>query len=263
MHRGKGMKFVTDSRVSINNRMPNKSKDYSEYPGRTEAFWPNFLLREWMVGAVFLIGFMTLTIVEAAPLQNIADPTNTSYIPLPDWYFLFLYQLLKYQFAAGPYILMGTVILPGLAFTALLVAPWLDQGLERRPAKRPIAVSMMLLAIVSIVFLTWESVQTTHWDTIHKQGELTMNEGPKIDTSAKGFEIYSNQSCVNCHGKNLEGGAAAPALVGTKKTEKEIYDIAVKGVGAMPAGQFKGSDAEHKELAKFIASYGEGGENNK
>ncbi len=90
-----------------------------------------------------------------------------------------------------------------------------------------------------------------------------MNEGPKIDTSAKGYEIYSNQSCVNCHGKNLEGGAAAPALVGTKKTEKEIYDIAVKGVGSMPAGQFKGSDADHKELAKFIASYGEGGENNK
>ncbi|MCP6042934.1 hypothetical protein NL354_29220, partial [Klebsiella pneumoniae] len=84
-------------------------------PGRTEAFWPNFLLKEWMVGSVFLIGFIALTIVEAPPLQNIADPTNTSYIPLPDWYFLFLYQLLKYQFAAGDWILLGTVILPGVA----------------------------------------------------------------------------------------------------------------------------------------------------
>ena len=56
MQRGKGMKFVGDSRIKANNRMPNVPKDYSEYPGKTEAFWPEFLLKEWMVGAVFLIG---------------------------------------------------------------------------------------------------------------------------------------------------------------------------------------------------------------
>ncbi|TKJ04786.1 cytochrome C oxidase Cbb3, partial [Bacillus cereus] len=56
MHRGKGMKFVGDSRVPVA-RKPNIPKDYSEYPGKTEAFWPNFLLKEWMVGAVFLIGY--------------------------------------------------------------------------------------------------------------------------------------------------------------------------------------------------------------
>lgn len=52
MHRGKGMKFVGDSRVPVA-RKPNIPKDYSEYPGKTEAFWPNFLLKEWMVGASF------------------------------------------------------------------------------------------------------------------------------------------------------------------------------------------------------------------
>jgi menaquinol-cytochrome c reductase cytochrome b/c subunit len=57
MHRGKGMKFVGDSRVPAV-RKPNIPKDYSEYPGKTEAFWPNFLLKEWMVGSVFLIGFL-------------------------------------------------------------------------------------------------------------------------------------------------------------------------------------------------------------
>ena len=56
MHRGKGMKFVGDSRVPApEHKKPNIPKDYSEYPGKTEAFWPNFLLKEWMVGAVFLI----------------------------------------------------------------------------------------------------------------------------------------------------------------------------------------------------------------
>lgn len=88
MHRGKGMKFVGDSRIPAEKK-PNIPKDYSEYPGKTEAFWPNFLLKEWMVGAVFLVGFLVLTIVHEPPLERVADPTDTGYIPLPDWYFLF------------------------------------------------------------------------------------------------------------------------------------------------------------------------------
>lgn len=73
MHRGKGMKFVGDSRVKANNRMVNMPKDYSEYPGKTEAFWPDFLLKEWMVGAVFLIGYLLLTVAHPSPLEGPAD----------------------------------------------------------------------------------------------------------------------------------------------------------------------------------------------
>ena len=77
------MKFVGDSRIPAE-RKPNIPKDYSEFPGKTEAFWPNFLLKEWMVGAVFLVGFLVLTIVHEPPLERMADPTDTGYIPLPD-----------------------------------------------------------------------------------------------------------------------------------------------------------------------------------
>jgi menaquinol-cytochrome c reductase cytochrome b/c subunit len=79
MHRGKGMKFVGDSRVlapSVRKKMI--PKDYSEYPGKTEAFWPNFLLKEWMIGAVFLVGFLFLTVSHPATLERISDPTDTS-----------------------------------------------------------------------------------------------------------------------------------------------------------------------------------------
>ncbi|CAM5182140.1 hypothetical protein UACE39S_04857 [Ureibacillus acetophenoni] len=65
MQRGKGMKFVGDSRIKANNRMANQPIDYSEYPGKTEAFWPDFLLKEWMVGAVFLIGYLLLTVAHS------------------------------------------------------------------------------------------------------------------------------------------------------------------------------------------------------
>ncbi|MGG3842262.1 c-type cytochrome [Anoxybacillus kestanbolensis] len=250
MHRGKGMKFVGDSRVPAT-RKPNIPKDYSEYPGKTEAFWPNFLLKEWMVGSVFLIGFLCLTVAHPSPLERIADPTDTSYIPLPDWYFLFLYQLLKYSYASGPYTVVGAIIIPGLAFGALLLAPFLDRGPERRPSKRPVAVGMMLLTLAAIIFLTWESVVTHDWEAAAEQGKIRAEV--EIDKNAEGYKILEANTCLTCHGENLQGGPAAPSLVGTGLSPEEIADIAKNGKGSMPAGIFKGTDEELQKLAEFVA----------
>ncbi|MBW7649557.1 menaquinol-cytochrome c reductase cytochrome b/c subunit [Anoxybacillus sp. ST4] len=250
MHRGKGMKFVGDSRVPAV-RKPNIPKDYSEYPGKTEAFWPNFLLKEWMVGAVFLIGFLCLTVAHPSPLERVADPTDTSYIPLPDWYFLFLYQLLKYSFASGPYTVIGAIVIPGLAFGALLLAPFLDRGPERRPSKRPVAVGMMLLTLAAIVFLTWESVVTHDWEAAAEQGKIRAEV--EIDTNAEGYKILEANTCLTCHGENLQGGPAAPSLVGTGLSPEEVANIAKNGVGSMPGGLFQGTDEELQKLAEFVA----------
>jgi menaquinol-cytochrome c reductase cytochrome b/c subunit len=255
MHRGKGMKFVGDSRIPATKK-PNVSKDYSEYPGKTEAFWPNFLLKEWMVGSVFLIGYLCLTIAHPSPLERVADPTDAGYIPLPDWYFLFLYQLLKYKYAAGDYTLIGTVIMPGLAFGGLMLAPWLDRGPERRPSKRPIAVGLMLLGIISTVYLTWESVVTHDWEKAAAQGEISEVPEVEIDTEAEGYQIYASQSCVSCHGENLEGGPAAPTLIATGLSPEEIAEITKNGQGAMPANAFEGSEEDRQKLAEFISGLG-------
>ncbi|KMY50594.1 menaquinol-cytochrome c reductase cytochrome b/c subunit [Peribacillus loiseleuriae] len=250
MHRGKGMKFVGDSRISANGK-PFIPKDYSEYPGKTEAFWPNFLLKEWLVGAVFLVGFLCLTAAHPAPLERIADPTDTAYIPLPDWYFLFLYQLLKYSYASGPYNIVGSIIIPTLAFGGLMLAPFLDRGPERRPAKRPFATSFMLLAIAGVVFLTWQSVYYHDWDKAASQGKIV--EGVAIDKEAGGYKALEANTCLSCHGAELTGGAG-PALIDTGHTADEIKDIAKNGTGGMPAGIFKGSDEELEALAEFLAN---------
>ena len=253
MHRGKGMKFVGDSRISAE-RKPNIPKDYSEYPGKTEAFWPNFLLKEWMVGAVFLVGYLCLCVAHPSPLEKVADPAASGYIPLPDWYFLFLYQLLKYTYASGPYNVVGSIIMPGLAFGALLLAPFIDRGPERRPSKRPLATGFMLLAVASIFYLTWASVDQHDWETAKKQGEIVL--GPEINQEDPGYAVYQEQGCIGCHGGNLEGGAA-PALNETGLSEEEIADIAVNGIGTMPADIFKGTDEQLQQLSAFIANIGQ------
>ncbi|RLL48218.1 cytochrome C oxidase Cbb3 [Oceanobacillus piezotolerans] len=255
MHKGKGMKFVGDSRISAE-RKSQIPKDYSEYPGRTEAFWPNFLLKEWLVGAVFLVGFLTLTLIHPSPLEGMADPTNASYIPLPDWYFLFLYELLKYQFASGDYILLGLLVLPGLAFGALLLAPFLDNGPGRRPKQRPVAVGMMILALVSVIFLTWQSVHVVDWEARGEANKPVPESEVAVDTEHEGYAAYE-ANCMTCHGAELEGGSAAPTLVGIEYTAEEIQTIAKEGTGNMPAGLFTGSDEELEQLADFIISVNE------
>src|SRR5699024_759245 len=246
------MRFVGDSRISAD-KTSAVPKDYSEYPGRTEAFWPNFLLKEWLVGSVFLVGFLCATIASPAPLQGVADPTDAAYIPLPDWYFLFLYELLKYDFASGPYVLLGILVLPGIAFGALFLAPFLDSGPGRRPPKRPIAVAMMLLGLASVFWLTYESAAPVDFKQIAADNPPTPPADVEIDEEHPGFEEYQN-NCLSCHGETLEGGSAGPSLVESDHTADEVAEIAVDGIGDMPPGMFEGSDEELEELTDFIMS---------
>lgn len=252
MKRGKGMQFVGDSRISAK-RTANIPKDYSEYPGRTEAFWPNFLLKEWLVGSVFLIGFLSLVLAHPSPLEGVADPTTPGYIPLPDWYFLFLYELLKYQFASGTYIIFGILIIPGLAFGGLLLAPFLDNGPGRRPPKRPIAVAMMLLGLAATAWLTYESAAAVDWEARAEANKPIPPSNIEIDTTDPGYAVYEN-SCMGCHGGELEGGPAGPPLIGTEHTPEELATIAVEGIGKMPPDMFKGTDEELEQLTNFISS---------
>lgn len=248
--------YVGDSRVRAERR-PNIPRDYADYPGKTEAFMPDFLLKEWMVAAVFLVGFMMLVILHPAPLEEVADPTNTSYTPLPDWYFLFLYQLLKYPFASGDFVVVGTVIIPGLAFGALLLAPWLDRSPHRRPLKRPIATGLMLLALAATIYLTWAAV-AQHQAKLAASGQLgtpmETAEVEIVEPDSEGAQIYAAQaSCTGCHGANMQGGMGPSLLgVGDRLSADEIESVIVNGRGAMPGGTFAGSDDELNTLVEWL-----------
>lgn len=252
--------YVGDSRVKKSSH-PNIPQDYSSYPGKSEAFVPNFLLKEWMVGAVVVFGFMVLTVAHPSPLGYPADPTNTSFIPMPDWYFLFMYQLLKYPYLADQFVVFGTVVLPGLLFGGLTLAPFLDTGKERRFYRRPVASALMLLSVAAVVYLTIVSwahyqheleVQGVTPEHIERAALLEAGQQPRgverpsqqesiaiVDKDDAGHEIYQRATCVSCHGQGLEGMPTAgfPALlgIGDKYTEEELMDIIKNGVGSMQA----------------------------
>jgi mono/diheme cytochrome c family protein len=250
----KTIEYVGDSRVPAK-RMPNISPSYSEFPGKSEAFWPNFLLKEWMVAAVVLIAFLILTISHPSPLEAKADPNNASYIPLPDWYFLFLYQLLKYPWQSGSWVVFGVVVVPGIAFGALLLAPWLDTSPERRPSKRPVATGIMLLSLVSIFYLTWAAID--EHNRLHPKPAPGAGgaAAAKPPADFKADAVWTKQaSCQGCHGANLEGGMG-PALwnVGSRLDEQKIKETIEKGRGSMPPGLIQ-SPEELDQMVKYLAS---------
>lgn len=243
--------YVGDSRVR-KDRKKLKPKDYSEFPGKTEAFFPDFLLKEWMVAAVFLVGFMTLVMTEEPPLGDVADPTNTSFLPVPDWYFLFLYQLLKYKWAAGKFIVIGTMIVPGIAFTALLLVPWLDRSKERQPLKRPLTIGIMFVSLIAVIALTW-AAEYEHDIQLESAPGLTPKNTAVISTKNQGYKLYQQNACIKCHGDQLQG-VNGPSLlgIGNRRSAEEIMKYISEGKGAMPAGMFQGSPKQQKILAEWL-----------
>lgn len=277
--------YVGDSRVIKKTQEQRLiPKDYSAYPGKSEAFIPNFLLKEWMVGVVVLVGMLVLVMSDPAPLGYPADPKNTAFIPMPDWYFLFMYQLLKYPYTSGDYVVLGAVVVPGLLFGGLLLAPFLDTGKERRFYRRPIASSLMVLSLIACTYLTYTS--WSHYqlelkekniipEHIKREEEMHANKGAasgaKTETKKAaaivaaddpGAKVFAKATCLACHGAQLKGMPASgvPALlgVGDTHTKDDIMGIIKNGKGNMPAmykpNIDKGlTDADIDQLADWLS----------
>ncbi|MBD1371600.1 c-type cytochrome [Hazenella sp. IB182357] len=242
--------YVGDSRVRAK-KDKFRTPDYAEFPGNNEAFLPDFLLKEWMVGAVFLVAFMTLVMAHVPAIGEVADPTNSSFLPVPDWYFLFLYQILKYKWASGDFNLVG-LLLPGFAFGALLLAPWLDRSNERRVLKRPIASSIMILSLISIIYLTW-AAEAEHIEQLESAPPEAPETTDVVAVEDEGYKLYSESACITCHGENLEGKNGPSLLgVGNYRTAEEIDRYIVEGKNGMPAGMFQGTPEQREVLVEWL-----------
>ena len=103
------------------------------------------------MSAVFLVLWLT-ALLRGAPLEPLADPSDATYVPRPEWYFLGLFQLLKYF--PGKLEFVGSVILPGIGTALLLLLPFLDRSPDRRYATRRLVIGLGLVAFAAAAGLT-------------------------------------------------------------------------------------------------------------
>ncbi len=115
-------------------------------------FYPDQLFEDTVAILVLFIVLAATAIFVPVPLEEPANSTDASYDPRPEWYFLFLFQLLKYF--EGPLEVIGTVVIPTVAILLLLLLPFLDKR-ERVPLrKRPVVLTITSLSVLAIVTLT-------------------------------------------------------------------------------------------------------------
>lgn len=239
---------------------PRYRHNLQQNPG-TEPFFPNFLLKEWIVGAVFLTAFMLWVVFNPMTLGDRANPDDTSFIPVPDWYFLFLYQILKYY--PGSDIVFGTVLVPFIGSCLLIFAPWLDTSKDRHPFKRPLATWGMVLTTFIVIWLTNEAA-------VQHQAEVASASGapsaglpvlPKKDpsqitfvsTSDPGYKIFES-TCATCHGSKGEGNIGPPIYaIGKYWDASKLDSFITHPAGAMPPMGTLSSASQVKEVATWLA----------
>ena len=126
--------------------------DHNKHQGEGEPFFPGHLLKESVVMLVVILFMMFLALTIPLPVESIADPTDTTYQPKPEWYFMFLFQFLKYF--PGSMEVFAAVIIPALGVGALILLPFLDKNPARHPKQRPLATSGAIITVIGLIVLT-------------------------------------------------------------------------------------------------------------
>jgi mono/diheme cytochrome c family protein len=138
---------------------------YERELGNGERFWPDSIFKDVIVTlGIFLLLILLATFVGVHDSPK-ADPSDTSYIPRPEWYFLFLFKFLALYGqipVLGKIEFIATVIIPGIAIGVLTLLPFIEKSPYRYYGKRVLPLSVMAIFIVSMVTLTWISdISTT------------------------------------------------------------------------------------------------------
>lgn len=115
-------------------------------------FFPFWVVKDAVLGLGLLALLTYLSYTVRAPLEFPADPTSSNYVPRPEWYFLFYFQMLKYF--PGALEPVATVLIPLFIFGSMILLPFFDRSEERRPWKKPVTTIAGLFYIIVILIFT-------------------------------------------------------------------------------------------------------------
>jgi mono/diheme cytochrome c family protein len=160
---------------------------YKEAKEKGVPFFPDIIFKDALAALLVFIILVALAYFIGVPLEARANPADTTYTPRPEWYFLFLFQLLKYF--PGNLEVIGVIILPTLMILLLVALPFIDQNPWRHFLNRPLASFAALAVVSGIASLT----------------VLAVNEAPPPQTAVvvdQAADLYS-KNCSNCHGASI------------------------------------------------------------
>jgi len=193
-----------------------------------------------------------------------ADPGTVNFVPRPDWYFYFLFYLLRI-FKWPESVILGTVGIPTILLIILLMLPFVDLRRERRLSRRPVAVVAAILVVISMGVLTYKGAtakEALGSELLAQAPKLAKSEGFQNNPQAvAGLKLFLQSGCLNCHTYQNVGSSnlGAPNLtdIGTKNLgiDFQIRHLkcpsCVTPGSPMPSFSLLG-EASLKQLATFL-----------
>jgi mono/diheme cytochrome c family protein len=212
-----------------------KRKYLEEYKKEKEKgvpFFPDIIFKDTVVMGLLFAILVGLVVFVGVPSEPRADPTDASYLPRPEWYFLWVFQLLKYF--PGSLEVLATSILPVVGIVLLLLLPFYDRGAQRHPARRPLATGVMSLIVVGMVYLTWQATAAT------PPSEAKASLSP----AAVASQQYT-RNCAPCHGSSVK-----------VRTGTDLHKVIAEGLAheGMPAWGGDFSSEEIDQLVNLISA---------
>ena len=172
--------------------------------GPTKKFFPEQMLKDVIAIFTAFVILYLMALFVAVPLERLADPTDLTYVPRPDWYFLFLFQTLK--FFKGSLEPLGSVLLPSLGVLALFLTPFVDREKVMRLTQRTTALGVVALAAIGWGALTLAALRTTPAAPEQQASNLLKaadwNQFSPQEVAGLGY--YRQEKCQACH--NLTDG---------------------------------------------------------
>jgi ubiquinol-cytochrome c reductase cytochrome b subunit len=245
---------------------PSGPVDPRERERRTERFFPAQFFKDTVASVAIAVVLAALAASRPAVLGPEADP-SVGFVPRPEWYFLWTFQLLKYVPAFA-----GGVVVPGLVMTALALAPFLDRSPNRSLRSRFVPVAAYLVVFGVMGALTAISLSADARDPkIAAQEEearrfmaepfepATLGDPPPTTSVAAPPAVFT-ANCAVCHGPAAEGGVG-PSLVGITSRPSRSADEIVRLLAdprafglepAMPAFP-ELSEADRRAIAAWLA----------
>jgi ubiquinol-cytochrome c reductase cytochrome b subunit/menaquinol-cytochrome c reductase cytochrome b/c subunit len=175
-------------------------REYNLLKSQGKPFFPYAVLKDSVMACIVLTVIILMAVIlGAGELSNRADPTTVTYTPRPDWYFYFLFEVLR-VIKPPSLVVLATVGIPTIALVLLALLPFYDRSPERRPERRPIATTSAVAVMAAMAYLTWAGAHAGAPDQINL----------KVPASAEAGQQVANQSgCGACH-KFGEAGNSGP-----------------------------------------------------
>jgi menaquinol-cytochrome c reductase cytochrome b/c subunit len=185
-------------------------REYAMLKAKGKPFFPYAVAKDGAMAVVVMAVIIAMSLVLGAELGSKANPTTTTYVPRPEWYFFFLFEVLR---VLKPPSLVGlaTIGVPTICMILLFLLPFYDRGPERRPERRPIATITGIVVICAMAYLTYEGANAGSPTAIEMATPTAVVQagGSTLSEYEAGKKVVAQSGCLACH-KIGENGNAGP-----------------------------------------------------